>query len=379
MKKETHLYIHIPFCKHRCDYCSFYSVDDFTIKTRYVKALKKDLVRLAREYQSKKISLKTLYFGGGSPAVLSVSELEDIVSTVYSNFDCNIAEFTFELNPHQVNSEYVRGIKAIGVNRISLGVQSFDQTYLNNIGRKARADKSKEAYYILRDSGFENISLDLIYGGPNTSVASVKQDLDEFIKLAPEHISTYCLTVDSDCKLDKRLKTGIVSLPDEDNIASQLEFITEYLPSNNYERYEISNYAKKGFESKHNMAYWHYKDTLGAGAAAVYTFEDKRVENYPDIEKYLLEAEADKFPLGEVVNLDIDDKFIEFLIMGLRLKEGIKIKAANQKYKVDILQDLTDWVQKYQKMGFIVLADDTLRFTDQGLNLSNAILADLFE
>ncbi len=378
MKKDTHLYIHIPFCKHRCDYCSFYSVDDFTIKTRYIKALKMDIARLAEEYKSKKISLKTLYFGGGSPAVLTVSELEDIVNSVYSNLDCKIEEFTFELNPHQVSMDYVKGIKDLGVNRISLGVQSFKQSYLNDIGRKARADQSKAAYYILRDAGYDNISLDLIYGGPNTSVASVKQDLDQFICLDPEHISTYCLSVDSDCKLDKRLKTGLVTLPDEDTIASQMEFITTYLPANHYARYEISNYAKKGFESKHNMAYWHYKDTLGAGAAAVYTFEDKRIENYPDIDKYLCEAEAGNFPLGEVVSLDKEEQFIEFLIMGLRLKEGIKIKNVKEKYHVDILSELKEWVKKYQNMGFIVVADEVLKFTDKGLNLSNAILSDLF-
>ncbi len=378
MKKDTHLYIHIPFCRHRCDYCSFYSVDDFTIKTRYIKALKMDVVRLAKEYQSKNISLKTLYFGGGSPAVLSVSELEDILNSVYSNFDCNIDECTFELNPHQVSIEYAKGIRNLGVNRISLGVQSFSQSYLNDIGRKAKADKSKAAYYILRDAGYDNISLDLIYGGPNTSVVSVQQDLDQFIKLNPEHISTYCLSVDSDCKLDKRLKTGIVTLPDEDNIASQMEFITEYLPANNYDRYEISNYAKQGFESKHNMAYWHYKDTLGAGAAAVYTFEDKRIENYPDIEKYLLEVENGNFPLGEIVHLDKDEQFIEFLIMGLRLKEGIKIENAKEKYNIDLQSELKGWIIKYQKMGLILLEDGVLRFTDEGLNLSNAILSDLF-
>ncbi len=335
-------------------------------------------MRLSKKYQVHNLSLKTLYFGGGSPAVLSVEEMADILETVHNCFTCELDEFTLEMNPHQVKRDYVWQIKNLGVNRISLGVQSFHQAYLNDIGRKAKADKGREAFYILREEGVDNISLDLIYGGPKTSVQSVKEDLDEFIKLNPEHISTYCLSVDSDCKLDKRLQSGLVSLPDDESIADQMEFITDYLPKVGYNRYEISNYAKAGFESRHNLSYWEYKDSLGAGSAAVYTFQEERVENYADIERYISLAEAGDFPLGDVYVLDSYEKFMEYLMMGLRLKKGIILSECQEKYGFDVRIECKDWINKYQKMGLMALEEDNLRLTDRALNVSNAILSELF-
>lgn len=369
------MYIHIPFCRHRCEYCSFYSVDDFRWKAAYLQALKKDLARLSSAYP---VRLKTVYFGGGSPAVLSIEELRNLFDALRSAFDCALEECTIEMNPHQVRPDYVKGLLEIGFNRVSLGVQSFDQSYLDAIGRKSLAPRSVSAFQILREAGFDNISLDLIYGGPGSNVHSVKRDLDAFLELAPEHISTYCLSIDEDCALDRKLRQGLIRLPEDDLIADQMEFIASYLEKNGFNRYEISNYARPGRESVHNLAYWTYRDTLGAGAAAVYTYQNKRVENVPDIEKYIALCEAGSFPPGEMTVLSDEDRRLEAIMMGLRLKEGISVSEFNQRYAANLLKDYGAWIEKFKKMDVLELSGDRLSFCGAGLNLSNAILSELF-
>lgn len=375
MKPETYLYLHIPFCRHRCEYCSFYSVDEFRWKAAYLEALKKELSRLSDAYP---VRLKTVYFGGGSPAVLSIEEMQELFDVLRSTFELALEECTIEMNPHQVKPDYVRGLLEIGFNRVSLGVQSLDQSYLDAIGRKSLAPRSVTAFQILRQAGFDNISLDLIYGGPGSSVDSVKRDLDAFLELGPEHISTYCLSIDEGCALDQKLRQGLIHLPEDDLIADQMEFITSHLETNGFNRYEISNYARPGRESKHNLAYWTYRDTLGAGAAAVYTYQNRRVENVPDIEKYIALCEAGAFPPGELTVLSDEDRRLEAIMMGLRLKEGISVSEFNRRYAANLLEDYGAWIAKFEKTGLLELSGDRLSFRGAGLNLSNAILSELF-
>lgn len=376
MKKKTYLYIHIPFCVHRCEYCSFYSVADLSLKRRYLQALKCDLSALAKRYPNHVLS--TLYLGGGSPAVLSLEELSELLNHLRIEFDFRPEEFTIELNPHQLGLRYAEGLKRLGVTRLSLGVQSFDQGTLDALGRKAKAKKSEEAFAMLRDCGFDNISLDLIYGAPNSTVDGLKRDLDQILALAPEHVSTYCLSLDPGCELEKKLRRAQIRLPDEDIVASQLETVIGMLEGGGYLRYEISNFAKEGFFSKHNLSYWHYEDGLAAGASAVYTYGAVRVENDSEILRYMEAAEAGRFPLGAETFLSPEDQMLEALIMGLRLREGVRISVLSERFSIHIKSVYEAWLRRYTELGFLYFDGEILRFTDAGINVSNAILAELF-
>ncbi|MCD4796375.1 MAG: radical SAM family heme chaperone HemW, partial [Candidatus Cloacimonetes bacterium] len=254
-----HIYIHIPFCKRKCGYCSFYS--------QIISKKKKNdfIIFLLEEIKLRKkhfnIQPKTIYFGGGTPSLLSAEELEKILSKFEFSDKC---EITLEANPTNINEEYSGELAGTSINRISLGVQSFIDDELKLLGRLHDSKQVYRAYELLRNSGFENISFDLIFGLPNQTIADVVFSPERMIELAPEHISTYCLSLRKDVPLYKK----ITQIPDDETVSEFYSLIREKLISAGYEQYEISNFSKSGFESKHNLCYWSDKHYLGFGPSA---------------------------------------------------------------------------------------------------------------
>lgn len=341
----------------------------------YVKALIKDIKKIHSEYKS---SLNTLYIGGGSPSVLDIKDMSLLITEVKKNFGDIKEEFTVELNPKTLDYDYLSNLYDLGVNRISMGVQSFDGKTLNLLGRKTKADEVLKAVDNVRKIGFKNLNLDLIYGIPLYDITTLKNDLNKLISLEPEHISTYCLSLEEGTPLDKKLKKYNINMPSDDETADQLEVIIKKLAEKKYNRYEISNFSKKGKESKHNMSYWEYKNTLGSGASAVYTNNGKRVENVSDVTKYMNMVERGDFPYGNIEEISLEEQQLEYIMMGMRLSKGISKLDFKKRFGKSLLSLYGDWIKKYKNFGFLVCDNDRIYFTDKGLNISNGILAELF-
>lgn len=374
MKKASHLYLHLPFCAKKCSYCAFYTISDLTLMDSYYEALKKDLDQLASAYD---VSLKTLYFGGGNPALLGGERVAEIIRRVKKLFGEDIEEITLEANPENVNKEFAAKISEAGVNRISMGLQSFDKQLLNILGRSSRPEDAVKALHILREAGFSNINLDLIYGSPGSTLALLEKDLESLVALNPEHISTYALQVEEGTALKRKIDRAVYELPREELLEEQFEFVIDYLCSQGYQRYEISNYAKKGYESRHNLSYWNYRDTLGAGAAAVYTFQGKRVENVSSVKKYIELVQSGCFPYGEETILSPEEEQVEFIMMNMRKAEGLSNNNYKNRFGKNIEEEYGNWIKKYRDMGLMEVDLDRYYLTKRGLNLSNTILAEL--
>ena len=284
-KQQWGLYIHIPFCRQKCFYCDFPS---FAGRERYeadyTDALCRELAVQGVLYREKWGSPRTIYMGGGTPSLLPTGLLAKILQVIADVFgDAAEWEFTVECNPGTVDAAKLRALRAGGVNRLSFGVQTFDDTLLKKIGRIHTGAQAREAMALARAAGFQNVSMDLIYGLPGESLAELERDLEAMVALEPEHISIYGLQLEEGTAFAKMQEMGRLALPDEDTVERMYDTMTSFLPAHGYARYEISNFAKPGFESRHNLSYWQDVPYLGVGAAAHSYLEGQRYENVREI------------------------------------------------------------------------------------------------
>lgn len=374
MLKKSYLYIHLPFCAAKCSYCAFYSICDLSLIPAYVKGLKKELGMLAERYP---VSLSTLYFGGGNPALLGAENLGALIKSVKGLFGDNIEEISMESNPENIDRAFVSAIKDIGVNRLSMGVQTFNNAALKKLGRTSGSIDVYKAIEALKACDFDNFNLDYIYGSPGYNLSDMEADLSKLVDLEPRHISAYALQVEEGTLLKKRVESGLYSLPSDETLEDEFDFVIDYLCSKGYKRYEISNYALDGYECRHNLAYWNYEDTLAAGASAVYTYSGRRVENVANVRKYLELLDKDAYPCGKEVFLSLDEQKLEFIMMNFRKTEGFEKKAYIVRYGTSLEEDFGGWVSKYKSYGFIVETEDRYYFSKAALNISSAILAEL--
>ena len=298
------VYIHIPFCKSRCSYCDF-ATDVYKnneVVERYVSAL-------CSEIQNSKFKIQnlcdTIYFGGGTPSLLTPKQLEKILNTIGDKFDFKEnVEFTLEMNPGTVSLQQLRGFRSLGVNRASFGVQTFDDRALKILARGHNADDARKTFELLREAGFENISFDLIGGLPNQSLKDWEQNLNEALAMNPEHLSLYLLEIHEGTPLAEQIRSDRQPLPDEDLAGEMYEMITEKVSTNGFEQYEISNFAKPGFESKHNNKYWLCEPVIGFGVSA-HSFDgtNTRWSNERDTNEYVSLIERGKPPTASIENL----------------------------------------------------------------------------
>ena len=351
-----HAYIHIPFCIRKCHYCSFLSGFDITKKDIYINSLLKEI---KIRYKSDK--LKTLYIGGGTPSLLEEKDIENILNNF--EFD-NAPEITLEANPETVSKQKFSNLKKIGINRISLGIQTFNNDILKIIGRNHNEKNIYTAIEQIKTADFENISIDLIYGLPSQNIEIFKDDLIKAINLDIKHISTYGLKIEEESFF---YKNPPKNLPDEDMQADCFLYLCKILKENNFEHYEISNFAKSGFMSQHNLCYWKNQNYYGFGLNASGYEGTTRYKNTSYFERYI------KNPLEKEEEIILNKKLIqeEEIILALRLKEGIDINRLPKKYE--------KIYHKYKQNELLDITNNHLHLTEKGILLSNEIISEFIE
>lgn len=369
------IYIHIPFCRKKCTYCDFHFSTTFeSYRERMVAAIVKEAIERGKELSEE--TVKTVYFGGGTPSVLNAKELHRILQTVQENYRlASDVEITFEANPDDINSDLLKVWRNEGVNRLSIGVQSFRSEDLEWMNRSHSAEQSVEAVKTAQNEGFKNITIDLIYGLPNMTMKDWEAQLDQAIALNVPHISAYCLTVEPNTALAHLTKTGKIVTPG-DNVQSE-EFLTlrRKLTDAGLTQYEVSNFAEKGYESKHNSAYWQNEKYLGLGPSAHSFDGDSRRWNVSNNQRYMsaLETEDSYF---EVETLSPIDKFNELLLTGLRTVYGVDKKLLLKEVSPPV--SFETQINEYKAKGWLIEEYDKYLLTPEGLLFADQVASELF-
>ena len=336
----------------------------------YVNALKKELALRADGQR-----VHSIYFGGGTPSLLSIEQVQDILHTVHSLFGVDkTAEVTLEANPGTVDEPYLAAIRASGINRLSLGVQSLENSELALLGRIHTSAEAGQAVRFARNAGFTNLSLDLIYGVPGQTMAGWRETLEGIIEFGSEHISLYPLTLEDDAPLKLKIERGEVSPIDPDCAADQYELAQDLMESHGYRHYEISNWARAGYECRHNMVYWHNQSYLGAGVAAHSHIDGHRTANTADLDCYL-SAYSNNTPLTHDLNEKIGPELqlSETVILGLRLSEGIEAVEIQRRFGIDLLRQYRQQVAEAVSLGLLECAGSRIRLTRKGRLLGNEV------
>ncbi len=380
------LYVHIPFCVKRCIYCDFVSGAYTPEKAAaYLVALKKEISTIPTDRP-----LSTLYIGGGTPTVLTADQLSDLIEHIFDHFTFSSPlEATIEANPGTINREKLISIRSAGMNRISIGVQSFNDDELTFLGRIHTGAEAEEAIRLARDAGFENIGIDLIYGIPGQDIETWKGSLEKAVNLKPDHISAYELTVEEGTELHKLLTSplhigGIEgSSPNEDAIIEMYEYTIKYLSSKGYHHYEISNFGLPGSFSRHNLNYWERGDYYGAGVGSHSFINNKRSSNTTDLESYLRLLSENKSPVEHSEEITPDKAVSEAIFLGLRKTGGINIEAFSRRYKINLPVLYEKEIKELQEAGLIEIGmpacrqagsyETDIRLTRKGLILSNEV------
>lgn len=368
------IYIHIPFCKQRCKYCAFYSTTLHNLQERYADALCREL-ELRKDYIAEQVD--TIYFGGGTPSVLTKEQLHKILHTVEQNFAVSPqAERTIEANPDDLTPAYLAGLKELSFNRISMGVQSFDNTLLHSLGRRHTAEKACKAVADARTAGFDNISIDLMFALPGSTPASWQHDLEQAIALHPTHISAYNLTFEEDTPLYKEMQQGKTAPLSEEENLQQFDMLIEWLTQAGYRHYEISNFALPGYESRHNSSYWHNIPYLGCGAAAHSYNGVSRQWNIADINKYIDGVEKGNLDC-EVETLSENDRYNDAVLTRLRTADGMPLEWVKENFSNKYVEYLLKNSVRHINNGTMQLHDDKLIITRKGIFISDTIIRDL--
>ena len=373
MVRNISLYFHIPFCTKKCNYCNFYSIQyKSDLVEKYISCLKKEIEFTAPE---EKFKVKTIYFGGGTPSLLSFQHLYEIISKIQTSFEINKNfEVTMEVNPINVTKSAVKSWKIFGINRISLGAQSFHDSELKILGRLHSKKEIYSAVETIKEYCTENISLDLMYGIPFQTMKKWKFSLENAVKLELKHISSYCLSLEKGTYLfDKK---GEYSFPSENEQNEMYYEMIKILERNGFKQYEISNFSKMGFESKHNLNYWNCGEYFGLGPSAHSFFEMKRWNNFSNLKKYVEFLNKNKLAIEKVKEISQREFISDKIILGLRLNNGISISEFKKKYDFDIENEYTDVLKKFFESGYLTKQNDNLELTSKALFVSNSILSE---
>ncbi len=357
-------YIHIPFCRSKCNYCSFVSYEEIGLKNHYIKALESEISSF---YNGE--LLETLYFGGGTPTLLEITDFKRVLNTL--NYDKN-TEITVEMNPEKIEKNYLNELKKIGINRLSIGAQVFDDKSLETIGRRHKSKDVEETLEIAQGIGFNNISVDLIYGLPNQTIEAFKESLNRAINLNIQHISLYGLKIDEGCKFFDKPPD---SLPDGDTQAEMYLSAIDTLQKSGFFHYEISNFAKKGFESKHNLNYWENKTYYGFGVAASGYEGCVRYSNQTALNNYI------NNPLTKLstTKLSLNNVLEEEIFLGFRILKGINVEKINSKFGINFDVKYKNIIDKYISSKHLSKTKEGYSLTTEGILLSNIVLSDFID
>ena len=370
------IYVHIPFCKQACTYCDFHFSTSMRNKSNVLEAIEKE-AELRKDYFGEH-SIQTLYFGGGTPSLMTGDELKSMVDVLRNQFNfATEIEFTFEANPDDLSTEKIQMLVENGVNRLSIGIQSFDDKYLEWMNRAHRSVDSLACVKRAQDAGITNISIDLIYGLPDLDNETWKKELDRAIGLGVNHISAYCLTVEPATALGFRVRKGKEKPVDEEAASQQFQIMIEKLEAAGFEQYELSNFARKGYYSKHNTAYWLGVPYLGLGPSAHSFKPAERAWNIANNVRYIQEIESGALPLTQE-NLSNKDQFNEWIMTGLRTKWGVDIKAGIQSFGIDMRDGNEAMIEKLIADDKAEITGDNFHLTRKGFFLADGIASSFF-
>ena len=376
-KEELGIYIHIPFCMQKCLYCDFVS---YINKSECVKEYINCMLKEIQSYDFKKYNITTIYIGGGTPSFIESDYIKEIINVIQNKLEKNDTrwediEITIEVNPGTVTLEKLNDYKTVGLNRISLGLQATQDRLLKQIGRIHNYKDFLEAYELLKRVGFNNINVDLMIGLPNQSIKDLKESLEKIIKLNPNHISVYSLIIEDGTPISKLLDEEKIKLPDEEIERQMYWYVKNKLELNGYNHYEISNFSKKGKESKHNLNCWKQKQYIGIGAAAHSYFKDIRYSNTNNIEEYIKNIKENNIEKNKKIEekQTIEDKKNEFMMLGFRMIEGVNIADFKAKFVDNPLYVYREKIKKLTDEGLIEVDLNNIKLTNKGLDLANVV------
>ncbi|WP_294199717.1 radical SAM family heme chaperone HemW [uncultured Chryseobacterium sp.] len=371
------IYIHIPFCKQKCSYCNFHFSTSLNFKDDMVAAMKKEIVLRKNELQNK--SLSSLYFGGGTPSILSADEIKSLIDEVLKHFSFEKdIEITLEANPDDLNKEFLKGLSDSPVNRLSIGTQSFFEADLKLMNRAHTANEAEDSIKRAQDFGFENLSIDLIYGSPTSNLEIWKENLNKTIVLEVPHISSYALTVEPKTALENWISKGKVISPKEEEQNREFYYLSDFLKDHGFEHYEVSNFAKPGFYSRHNSSYWKYKEYLGIGPSAhSYNGSDVRSWNIANNQQYIKKLNA-HLPAKEEEILSAEDQFNEMIMIGLRTIWGVDLENLKGKFNDRILEHFQREIKQKLEEEILIIENNHLKIPEKHWFMADGIASDLF-
>jgi oxygen-independent coproporphyrinogen-3 oxidase len=377
MSQLAGIYIHIPFCATRCHYCNFATGGyEAELAQRYVAAVREEIIRADVATNPVMLDVDTIYFGGGTPTTLSIEQISSLIGLCRKKFNvASNAEITAEANPGSVSQNYLEGLRECGVNRLSFGVQSFDDGELQMIGRTHSSEDAREAVRMARDAGFTNISIDLIAGLPEQKMETWERNLDEAFALKPDHLSVYLLELYKDAPLLHRINRGELRAIDEELTIAMYFALMDEAARRGFDHYEISNWAHPGFESRHNLKYWTGAPYWAFGVSAAGYDGQARWSNTRNIHEYLKKVESGQSPVAERIELDEEDRQSENLFLRLRLKGGVDLGEHQSKFGVDVLERYRDELERLREAGLVEVNENTLRISRAGTVLANEVFA----
>ncbi|MBQ8208609.1 MAG: radical SAM family heme chaperone HemW [Clostridia bacterium] len=376
-KKTLGLYIHIPFCAKKCDYCDFYSFTPGSGRAidNYVSAMMLQMEDISDACKGHTVD--TVYFGGGTPSMLPINQFARLMDSVRRNFRlAKDAEITSEANPGTVNLKYLKSLRKLGINRLSLGMQSLDDSELKVLGRIHSAEQFEETYENVRNAGFTNISVDIMYGLPDQTLASFADTLRHVTLLDPDHISLYCLKIEEGTPFFKMRDT--LNLPDDDTEYDMYMKAVDFLSARGYERYEMSNFARDGKYSRHNLKYWNCEEYIGIGASAHSYFGGERYSVIRNAESYIngLEILESGIPIiDESRFIDKAESMNEYVMLRMRLEAGVDMIEFKKRFGIDFYEKFGQYLEEYIEGGFVKRIGDSYAFTSKGMFVSNYILS----
>lgn len=372
------IYIHIPFCKQACSYCNFYFLTRKELIDPFVDSLIEEIENYkGHPFSDKKID--TIYVGGGTPSLLKPARLEQVFQKLNEVFYLEPREVTVEMNPDDVSVDYLRDLKNLGVNRASMGIQSFDPSLLLFMHRAHDPEEAEAALEMLQQANFPAFTADLIYGNPGQQLEQLEKDIDRLLSYDPPHISAYSLTIESGTRLGKQVELGRIDVPDDEVIAEHFDLVERKLLENGIRRYEVSNFSKPGKEAIHNSSYWRHVNYLGLGPSAHSLFWTgkgaRRWNNKKDIKLYL---DKDWTRLKEEeTDLNLQDLAEERLMLGLRTIWGISFQSMKSTYGYEVSKKQEEWLTRQHKEGFVLLDKESARLTSKGLKIADYLILEL--
>lgn len=380
--KKLGLYVHIPFCERKCNYCDFYSMPKTDeLEDRYINALLFEI----KSYKNKckDYEVDSVFIGGGTPSYLKPENIKLILTEIKSTFKISAeCEITIEANPNSIDSDKAKMYKNYGINRISLGIQSLDDNILKSIGRLHNSEDAIKAIRAIKEAGISNINADVMFGIPSQTVDSILNTLSKIIKEEVKHISFYSLKLEEGTPIFLMEQKGLISALDDDLEREMYYAGCEFMENNELEQYEISNFSKAGYECKHNIKYWTSGDYIGFGPFAHSCFEDRRYNNISDINIYCEDIEKFKDDIedNEQVRfrqlneiLTKESKMFEYIMLGLRMNKGISIGEFNRKFETSFLDIYKDQIDKLTKYNLIILKKDRVLLSKKGRDVSNYV------